>query len=110
MEVSILTDLNGIPIGWAVDSANRHDSVLLPPTLEAAAKRGLRADIHCRALHPRFVIAKQRRAGEPRSALPQHRQAEYPSSRPTLARHRLPAHGKFIDWRNRWSRDLLPIR
>jgi transposase len=38
---SVLTDKNGIPFGWAVDGANRHDSVLLAPTLEHAAKRGL---------------------------------------------------------------------
>jgi transposase len=84
---SILTDLNGIPVGWAVDSANRHDSVLLPPTLEAAAQRGLLAEIetlwldkgydskatreliaeHC---IPDSVIAKQRRAGEPKAKKP----------------------------------------
>jgi transposase len=38
---SMLTDKNGIPIGWAVDGANRHDSVLLAPTLEHAAQRDL---------------------------------------------------------------------
>jgi len=42
---SILTDLNGIPFGWAADGANRHDSILLGPTLADAATRGLLADI-----------------------------------------------------------------
>ncbi len=42
---SILTDRNGIPIGWAIDGANRHDSVMLEPTLKAAAELGLLADI-----------------------------------------------------------------
>jgi transposase len=42
---SVLTEANGIPIGWAVDGANRHDSVLLVPTLEAAKRRGLVSDI-----------------------------------------------------------------
>jgi transposase len=42
---SILTDLNGIPIGWAIDGANRNDSVLLAPTLDDAAGRGLLAEI-----------------------------------------------------------------
>jgi len=42
---SVLTDRNGIPIGWAIDGANRHDSVLLPATLAAAAGRGLLEDI-----------------------------------------------------------------
>jgi hypothetical protein len=37
---SILTERNGIPIGWAVDGANRNDSVMLEPTLDNAAARG----------------------------------------------------------------------
>ena len=31
---SILTDKNGIPFAWATEGANRHDSVLLAPTLD----------------------------------------------------------------------------
>jgi transposase len=42
---SILTDRHGIPVGWAVDGANRNDSVLLPPTLDDAAARGLLGDV-----------------------------------------------------------------
>jgi len=42
---SILTDRSGVPIGWAVDGANRHDTILFPPTLDAAKKRGLLGDI-----------------------------------------------------------------
>jgi transposase len=42
---SVLTEANGIPIGWAIDGANRHDSVLLPATLAAAARRGLLEEI-----------------------------------------------------------------
>ena len=42
---SILTDRLGVPFGWAIDGANRNDSVLLAPTLDAAAGRGLLADI-----------------------------------------------------------------
>ncbi|MHB8431502.1 MAG: IS5 family transposase [Acidimicrobiales bacterium] len=42
---SILTDLAGIPVGWAIDGANRNDSVLLEPTLDDAAGRGLLVDI-----------------------------------------------------------------
>ena len=41
----MLTDRNGIPIGWAIDGANRHDSVLLEPTLQATAELGLLAEI-----------------------------------------------------------------
>jgi transposase len=42
---SVLTDANGIPVGWATQGANRHDSVLLEPTLDAAARHGLLAEI-----------------------------------------------------------------
>jgi transposase len=42
---SILTDTRGIPIGWTIDGANRNDSILLAPTLDDAAHRGLLGDI-----------------------------------------------------------------
>ena len=42
---SLLTDRHGIPISWAVDGANRHDTVLFEPTLAAAAHQGLIFDI-----------------------------------------------------------------
>ena len=42
---SMATDANGIPLGWATDGANRHDSILFEPTLEAVADRGLLFDI-----------------------------------------------------------------
>lgn len=42
---SILTDRAGIPIGWTADGANANDSVLLAPTLDDAAGRGLLAEI-----------------------------------------------------------------
>jgi transposase len=42
---SILTDRNGIPFGVAIDGANRNDSVMLAPTLDHAAARGLLQDI-----------------------------------------------------------------
>jgi transposase len=38
---SLLADRDGIPFGWASDGANRHDTMLLPATLQAAAERGL---------------------------------------------------------------------
>jgi transposase len=46
---SLLADRNGIPVGWATDGANRHDTVLLQPTLIAVAARGLLAE--CETLH-----------------------------------------------------------
>ena len=42
---SIATDLFGIPIGWVIDGANRNDSILLEPTLQAVADRGLLRDV-----------------------------------------------------------------
>ena len=38
---SVATDLFGIPIGWVIDGANRNDSILLTPTLQADSNRGL---------------------------------------------------------------------
>ena len=42
---SVATDLLGAPIGWVIDGANRNDSILLEPTLQAVADRGLLADV-----------------------------------------------------------------
>ena len=42
---SIATDVNGIPLGWATDGANRHDSILFEPTLDSVAQRGLLFDV-----------------------------------------------------------------
>jgi transposase len=42
---SALTDRHGIPLGWATEGANRHDVILFEPTLQAAARRGLLADV-----------------------------------------------------------------
>ena len=42
---SVATDLFGIPIGWVIDGANRNDSILLEPTLQAVAGRGLLQDV-----------------------------------------------------------------
>jgi transposase len=42
---SVLTDGQGIPIGWVADSANRNDSVLLSPTLDDATNRGYLTEI-----------------------------------------------------------------
>jgi len=38
---SLLCDRNGIPLGWAVDGANRHDTTLLDATLDAVDDQGL---------------------------------------------------------------------
>jgi len=42
---SVAADANGIPVGWAIDGANRHDVTLLEPTLDDVARIGLLVDI-----------------------------------------------------------------
>jgi len=42
---SLAVDAAGIPVGWAIDGANRNDVVLLEPTLDAINKNGLLGDI-----------------------------------------------------------------
>ena len=42
---SVAVDRAGIPLGWAIDGANRNDVALLEPTLDALAATGLLADI-----------------------------------------------------------------
>lgn len=42
---SVATDRAGIPIGWTTEGAHRNDSILLEPTLQSVAKRGLLIDI-----------------------------------------------------------------
>jgi transposase len=42
---SVACERHGIPIGWAIDGANRNDVRLLIPTLDAVADHGLLADI-----------------------------------------------------------------
>jgi transposase len=41
---SVAVDGAGIPLGWAIDGANRNDVTLLEPTLDAVAATGLLAD------------------------------------------------------------------
>lgn len=42
---SLAADRNGIPVGWAIDGANRSDLKLLAPTLADVARVGLLVDI-----------------------------------------------------------------
>ena len=84
---SVATDLFGIPIGWVIDGANRNDSILLEPTLQAVADRGLLLDVEtlhldrgydsnlttqrCHALGlTDIVCAKKKRKGEAKSKKP----------------------------------------
>ena len=79
---SVAVDRNGIPIGWAIDGANRNDIRLLGPTLGEVAAAGLVADIETLHLDRGYdypvirrrlrqlgitdhVIAKRRQRGQP---------------------------------------------
>lgn len=42
---SVASDRHGVPIGWAIDGANRHDVAMLVPTLVAIHTIGLIADV-----------------------------------------------------------------
>jgi transposase len=148
---SVLTEAKGIPISWATDGANRHDSVLLSPTLEAARELGLLEDIETIWLDRGYdsdvtrnllsslgiddaVIAKKRKRGQAteKKSLPMglrwpvERTNSWLSNFGQLRRntdrkvaHRLAQFAlavlflltaKLIDWRNRWSPALSPIR
>lgn len=78
---SICSEAAGIPIGWAIDGANRHDLRLLGPTLDTVTVRGL--DLGIGTLHldrgydtvrtelagrhiDDAVIARRRRRGQPK--------------------------------------------
>src|SRR5665811_503043 len=84
---SVATDLFGIPIGWVIDGANRNDSILLAPTLQTVADRGLLLDVEtlhldrgydsflttgrCHALGLNDIVcAKRKRKGEPKIKKP----------------------------------------
>ncbi len=42
---SVASERHGIPLGWAIDGANRHDVRMLEPTLDAVRAAGLLLDI-----------------------------------------------------------------
>ena len=81
------TDLFGIPTGWVIADANRNDSILLEPTLQAVADRGLLLDVQTlhldRGYHSNLttqrchrlgltdiVCAKKKRKGETKAKKP----------------------------------------
>jgi transposase len=152
---SVFTDKNGIPIGWAVDGANRNDCVMFAPTLEAAERHGLLGDIEtlhldrgydsegvrqsCRAHQlDDVIIARKRKRGSPKQPVtaaetntlgmrwPVERTNSWLSNYGQLRRstdkksvHRLAQlalaavfllTAKLIDWRDRWSPAMAPIR
>jgi transposase len=42
---SVASERHGVPVGWAIDGANRNDVRLLQPTLEAVDNAGLLSDV-----------------------------------------------------------------
>jgi len=152
---SVFTDKNGIPIGWAVDGANRNDCVMFAPTLDDAERLGLLGDIETLHLDRGYdseavrqccrdhdlddvIIARKRKRGSPKPPAtaaktntlgmrwPVERTNSWLSNYGQLRRstdkkniHRLAQlalaavfllTAKLIDWRNRWSPTMAPIR
>jgi transposase len=58
---SIAVDANGIPIGWAIDGANRNELKLLEPTLDDIARVGLLDEIETLHLDRGYDFPKTRR-------------------------------------------------
>ena len=149
---SILTDRVGIPIGWVADGANRNDSVLLAPTLDDVASRGLLGEIEtlwldrgydsaitrerlaARGIDDAVIARKRKRGATAEKTKNQPMGLRWPVERTNawlsnfggLRRntdrktvHRLAQlalavafllAAKLIDWKDRWSPDLSPIR
>ena len=42
---SVASERHGVPIGWAIDGANRHDLRMLEATLDAIRDAGLLVDV-----------------------------------------------------------------
>src|SRR5665811_1863734 len=91
---SVATDLFGIPIGWVTDGANRNDSVLLEPTLQAVADRGLLADVetlHLDKGYDSFLTTQAATAwGSPTSSAPRRRARAHPRAPPPARAHPRP--------------------
>jgi transposase len=58
---SVGVDLHGVPIGWAIDGANRNDVKLLEPTLDSIAAHGLLDDVDTMHLDRGYDYPKIRR-------------------------------------------------
>lgn len=58
---SVGVDRHGVPIGWAIDGANRNDVKLLEPTLDSIAAHGLLIDVDTMHLDRGYDYPKIRR-------------------------------------------------
>jgi hypothetical protein len=113
---SIATDAHGIPIGWAIDGANRNDVKLLDPTHDMASA-GLLEEIETLHLDRGYDYPKVRAQLAGRGLDDLNIQLRRNTDRRTRHRHAqlclvvaLLITAKLIDWRNRWSPDSRPIR
>lgn len=149
---SIAVDGDGIPIGWAIAPANRHDSKLVEPTLAAITSRGLHHDIETihadKGYDYQFVddliaaagiedvnISRKKKRGQPEPIRPAFRidnrwivertnswlidygqlrrntdrKTEHRLAQLALAITMLIA-AKLVDWRNKHTPELVPIR
>jgi putative transposase len=82
---ALLTDRQGIPIGWAADAANRHDLNLFAPTLADAGERGLLGDIETLHLD---------RGYDNSTTPPQHRSQSHSPAHPADAGNHPDHHGE----------------
>jgi transposase len=63
---SVASERHGIPIGWAIDGANRHDVRMLEPTLDAIHDAGLLAEIApCTSIVPTTPAPSATGSGPP---------------------------------------------
>src|SRR5215207_1909074 len=62
---SVAVDRHGVPVGWAIDGANRHDVRMLEPTLDDIAAAGLLVDIETMHFDRGYdsPAVRERRAG-----------------------------------------------
>lgn len=89
---SVAADGHGLPIGWAIDGANRNDLRLLHPTLDAVEATGLHHDIGQHpAPRPRLRLPQdQSRARRPEPHRSRHPETRHQAS----ARQPPPAHAR----------------
>jgi len=84
---SVASERHGVPIGWAIDGANRNDVRMLVPTIEAVADAGLLADIDTLHLdrgshHP--IVRRRHAAFGLRDLDVQRRGTKTPGTKPPM--------------------------
>ena len=90
-KLSLLSDAAGIPLGWAADTAGRHDSKLLAPTSASAERLGV-------IPHFEALLADRGHAGRPARSAPSrsgHRLRLRPRNPKGRAKH-TPLGGRWV--------------